>query len=486
MLSKSPKYLRKNRCGKDIILSLFIKIIGLFLGFFISIFLARVLGIHLFGDYKLAFSWISIIMLLSLAGNNTNIIRITPRKSKQYLYKFVGLVVKQSEIIFLCLSIIFFIITFFVKSNTYNSINFKISYAIAFVFGIFNVINKIIQSSLAGNYLNYKVTTINLIYIPICKVAFIIITYFLSHNNFVILTSIIMAEFIAVIFSSKIFNRIYKNVEKIKFNSKGLTFNISFLVISLSYLLLSTSDRIMLSFWYSVDKVGGYSAAARISEITMIFCVGFAPFLPKISELFHNSKLETLEASYLTITKLISLFTFPIVIYFIFYGDRLLGLYGKDFKVFSSVIIFLSLGRMFDAITGPVGSMLDMTKFEKYSMKLVITVATLNILLNLLLIPKFAVMGAAFATMVSIGSINIIKLFVANKVLCIKTFSLKHLQIFFLFIVFIAINFFVKNTYNIDIYRSVIVLIINYLLFIGLSIIFNFISIKNVKKVFAS
>jgi len=467
---------------KDLILSLFMKILGLFMGLIISIIMARVLGIASFGDYSLAFTWINVIVLIAIAGNTENILRQTPRNTKQYIMSLSKVVKRQSLLFYVIFGLSFYTIISQSNIDSYSSTSFRISYFLAFIYGLLNVPNRIVQSSVTGNYLNYVVSRINLLYTPLSKFIFIVIIYWLTKNKYAVIASIFLAEFVAYVIYHQTYKKVYHGILEHLTMSRKPIVNIYFMVISISYMLLSISDRIMLSFWLPIDEIGGYTAATRISNTVMVFCVGFLPFLPKISELYHNNNIKTLEASFLVITKLISVFTFPLVIYLVIYADHLLNLFGQRFSSYAIIVAILVLGKMFDAVTGPAGSLLSMTKFEKYDMRLILAMSIINIIMNALFIPRFGAIGAAISTFISTSIVQIIIIVIAGRVISIKTYSLNHFIMFVLFLILLSSNYLIKQIYHPDIFYSIFILVINYIIFIGLTLMFNIIKTNDIKN----
>ncbi len=475
-----------NDFGKDTVLSITIKAIGLLLAFSIQVLLARILGIHLLGSWKLAFSWINIFILIALAGNTMHLIRMVPRKDNEYIHNLSISLIVQSEVFFVLISSVFLGISFLTNSPNYSSNSFRIAFLIAFAYGLINIINKIYHTVLSGKFKNYKTDFINLLCLPICKFGFMCLLYFISKNNYIFILHILLAEIVIFLPTKRFYNKICNNTFSGWKIIKRININLPFLIISLSYMLLSSIDLIMLSFWYDSDKIGGYSVATKISALTMIFCMAFTPFLPKISQLYHKKQTDRLEDYYLTITKIIILFTCPLVIYFIFYGKIVLMFFGKDFITFFSVLSILAIGRFFDAVTGPVGSLLNMTRYEKIDMALVISVLFLNLLLNVVLIPRYGTIGAALATTVSLAIINCIKVYITKHLLRIDTLSWKHIILFLLFGILLTINYIIKENYDINLIFSIIILIVNYALFISLGLLFKTISLKEVKVLYSA
>jgi O-antigen/teichoic acid export membrane protein len=90
-----------------------------------------------------------------------------------------------------------------------------------------------------------------------------------------------------------------------------------------------------------------------------------------------------------------------VVLVFALFPTQILSVFGDEFKIAAFSLIILSIGKMFSAICGSVGTLLQMSGNQKYFQNVLIAAAILNIILNYILIPEFKLIGAAVASLVS-------------------------------------------------------------------------------------
>ena len=93
----------------------------------------------------------------------------------------------------------------------------------------------------------------------------------------------------------------------------------------------------------------------------------------------------------------------------ILFSKRILFIISPEYAQAEVVLILLALGQFVNAAVGSNGLMLSMTKFQHYEMINGIIIAALNIFLNIILVPKYGIIGSAIGGMLSISSVNIIK-----------------------------------------------------------------------------
>jgi len=79
-------------------------------------------------------------------------------------------------------------------------------------------------------------------------------------------------------------------------------------------------------------------------------------------------------------------------------GHLLLNLLGEAFTTGYGAFVVLSVGRIVQSWTGPVGFLMTMTEHQAVAVKLQAVNAVLSVLLNITLIPSFGMIGAALAS----------------------------------------------------------------------------------------
>ena len=80
---------------------------------------------------------------------------------------------------------------------------------------------------------------------------------------------------------------------------------------------------------------------------------------------------------------------------------------GDEFISAKYVLMILLLAKLIDSISGSVGVILQMTGCQKIFQNIVFVALIVNIILNMFLIPKFGIEGAAISSACSIILWNI-------------------------------------------------------------------------------
>jgi len=91
----------------------------------------------------------------------------------------------------------------------------------------------------------------------------------------------------------------------------------------------------------------------------------------------------------------------PVLISYFLFPSYIMGVFGENFKVGAMSLIILSIGQFFNAMSGSVGQVLNMTDREQILRNTTIIAALTNLILNYVLIPEYGINGAAFSTAIS-------------------------------------------------------------------------------------
>lgn len=170
------------------------------------------------------------------------------------------------------------------------------------------------------------------------------------------------------------------------------------------------ADTILLGILRGPSDVGLYQVATRLTLLvtTVIAPIGNA-FAPRIADLYRRGEHEMLHRAYTAVTSWIFRLALPAAVMLIVFARPLLALFGPEFVAGAQVTVVLTLGQLINASTGPCGLMLVMSGRPSIQMVANAFTLALNVGLNLYLIPRYGVVGAASAWAVSIATINIVR-----------------------------------------------------------------------------
>lgn len=178
------------------------------------------------------------------------------------------------------------------------------------------------------------------------------------------------------------------------------------------------------AFLHSPRQAGIYAAASRLSVLgaSMLSAVGMA-IAPQVSELATLGKMREAQSLFQVGTWWLIALTWPAYLALAIFAPFLLQVYGNRFAAGSTALVILCLAQLFNLGTGNVTIVLLMVGKSSWNMINAAGSLTVNIGLNLLLIPRIGITGAAIAWAASIVCNNLAAVLEVNYLLRIRPFG---------------------------------------------------------------
>ncbi len=198
--------------------------------------------------------------------------------------------------------------------------------------------------------------------------------------------------------------------------------------IAVTGLAMTWADTLLLGVWEANRAVGIYGVAVRLSALTGFVLVSVNTIAaPKFAALYAKKEHEQLRRLAQDSTALMIAFALPLLIVFLAVPGKVLGLFGAEFEAGAVALGILAVGQFVNVGTGSVGYLLIMCGYERTYQKIMVVFAGLNVGLNLLLIPRYGVEGAAVATAASLAGMNLAAAAMVYRKLSILTLPLARL-----------------------------------------------------------
>lgn len=180
-------------------------------------------------------------------------------------------------------------------------------------------------------------------------------------------------------------------------------FSLPLLTSNIVSMVLTWTDSLMLGHYLGSGVVGLYSSASPLARfISMTVMALMTIYTPVVTGLFARGELKLVERFYAITAKWAFLLAFPLIFIFVKYPEQVIGtLFGPSYTEASSVLVILSLGFALVAVAGPlIQTLVTMGKTVE-NMKGDLLGATVNVVLNYVLINSIGMIGAAVATLAS-------------------------------------------------------------------------------------
>jgi O-antigen/teichoic acid export membrane protein len=179
---------------------------------------------------------------------------------------------------------------------------------------------------------------------------------------------------------------------------------------------LQWTGTLVLGIFRSEADVGIYDIAVRIAAIQIFTLTSINSIAAsKFSECYSSGDMEGFRKVTRYATRMIFWTTVPIGLLLITFPTPISGFFGEEIKGGATALVILVVGYFTNAISGPVGNILNMTGHQMVFQKIVLIAAVVNIILNIILIPGFGINGSAVAGTVSMCLWNIISVIYVKK-----------------------------------------------------------------------
>lgn len=161
-------------------------------------------------------------------------------------------------------------------------------------------------------------------------------------------------------------------------------------------------DQVMLKHMVSSTEVGVYSVASRISEVWYFFAEAIVITLfPKLLD-YKNDKAGIYEEKLQQTMDLLFSFSLVVVIIVLAFGRPvILILFGSEYSGAASILHIHIFACIFIYMRSLISKWLIAENFLVYSLVSHGAGAVVNVIVNLILIPKMGGEGAALATLIS-------------------------------------------------------------------------------------
>lgn len=190
--------------------------------------------------------------------------------------------------------------------------------------------------------------------------------------------------------------------------SAWITAALPLLFIGSAQFLSAQTDILMVNLLVGNAASGHYAAATGLANIAILPLVVINTVLgPRISQHYRTGDLARTQRLLATSGAVGSIITIIALTVLVVAGEFALRLYGPDFDQIHPALVLLMLGQTVNALCGSVGLMATVSGNERMTAWISALTAVANIILNLLLIPRYGVIGAASATALTTAGWNL-------------------------------------------------------------------------------
>ena len=424
---------------------------GLAVGYLLTLVIAHLFGAKGLGDYVLAITVLRLFTLLSKIGLDTTSIRFIASFASQKKWTSIFHFRKQVVMILFFTSIISSLLMYFlaipiadlIHLDDHKYIQLNAFFVLPMAFFMLHYQSLRGLKRIAEFSFFYRMSQ------ALFSVISIVIIYQFTQDSKVPVYAYLVSVIIVSCLSFLSFRYWLKNrsdgkesaeKEIIRYStllkiSIPLMFaqSVQFIMAWTDKLMLGAIDtpNVILGLTTNSSEVGIYHVAFKLSMFAAVSLMAINSIAsPKFAEMFGKNDMEGFKKIVHQSTKMIFWATLPLVIIFFIFPEFFLGWFGdgEEFKIGVTAFIFLSCGRLISSFSGSVGNILQMTGNQNIYAKILLFGAILNVALNLILIPKYGINGAAIASMSSLIFWNLSMVLVVKKKFGFYTFYIPFIK----------------------------------------------------------
>ncbi len=399
---------------KNIALTFNRQLLSLIIGVFTAAIIARYLGVENRGIYALIVLLPTTIFTFLNLGINSAIVYFIGKNN--YDIKDILQSIKFISIILVAISIIVgFIIIFFYKDFFFREVS-DTYLLISLLFIPSLIYTNFLQAVFIG-YENFKTLNYILLLQPIIFLSLLVVNLLFDYKLDGVLAAELLTQYIILLITHYYVKKFYDKEKGEVSNSLiysklkyGLKNHIANMISFFEYRL----DLLMVSYYLDAKSVGTYVIAINIAEkIWMVSSSVSSVMFARIVNL-EDEKEKTFITIYSAKVVFIVSLLIAIILYFI--ADKLIILlFGEEYSMSILPFLYLLPGIVFWSAVKVYASYIAGEGKPEYNIYVSIISVIINLILNIVLIPKYGLSGAAIATSIAYTINFILRLFVFQR-----------------------------------------------------------------------
>jgi O-antigen/teichoic acid export membrane protein len=183
-------------------------------------------------------------------------------------------------------------------------------------------------------------------------------------------------------------------------------------------------DALILGLYRPASDVATYGLIVRFMTLSFAAVLTVtAIFGPFVTQYVERGDREGLQRILRTATRWSMVIACPVIMCTVVFGPRILDLLRQDGAAARAPIAILAVAFLVDAFTGPVGNVLTMSGRSSLNLTNNAVALTANVALDLLLVPRFGLVGAAAGWATVIVCVNAARVLQVRRLVGVSPFG---------------------------------------------------------------
>lgn len=268
--------------------------------------------------------------------------------------------------------------------------------------------------------------------LTVIRMGLIVVLAMAGYSLFWIVTGLVAIEALFVVIVLGIIIREIGlpgiSIERVQLK-KYFAFSIPHISGGFLFWIVNSSDRYLITHFLSLSQTGIYSVSYTLGSLISFFFIpiGFV-LLPTLSKLWDHKELSRVRNYFENSLKFFLSLAIPSVVgLYVLSQPLIYFLTTSEYMVGGVLVLFVAMGVLFYGLYSLNAHLIYLNQKQSWWILIDSIGAFANICINIVLIPKVGIIGAAISTFISFTLLGIITSFWAKKVIE-YTISLKFLS----------------------------------------------------------
>ncbi len=385
-----------------------LSIVGIFIGYILRIFLSRTLSLEDFGLFYAVSAFIGLFTLVRYLGLNQALAKFVPeflaKKEDNNIRSTISIVLIIQTITIAIFTLFIFIFREPISISLFKSTTAEpilVLMTLSFFPSMFFTIFQSVFQGYQKLRLYASVEPVRIALTLIFSVIFIDLGA----------AGVALAYLIAACATTAVFLKGFYGLDITKMHSKItanltrriLKFSTPVFVSSIATIIISYTDTIIITFFRTLQEVALYQVALPTSQLLLVFSSSIAAVaFPLVSELYSKRRFSDIQKGIRAMTLLLVAMVMPFVAILLSFPEAIISLLFSDsFLLASLTLQVLSISMIFYSIFVIFQTTLDGIGRPFITTKVMFSMAGVNLVLNLLLVPILGITGSAIASLLA-------------------------------------------------------------------------------------
>jgi len=387
--------------------------------FVLAVLLARILGADQFGQYTLALATTALVGSIGKVGMDSAVVRFvavyTGNKDEAGVWGVLQIALAFALSASVLLGLGLFFLAEPIALRIYHEPQLASLLRLGAVMVPIAVLNDILIGASRGfKRMHFPVLAQDIVHLLV-RLVLLGGLAFAGLNAYLAILTYGIADLISVIILLYLLNSVFPWKRPLRTARRELRNTLNYSVpLFLSEMLKtfrSDIQTILLGATYAVASVGVFTVANKVNMIGRISSFSLmASAEPAFAELHAKEDRSQLRRLYRATSRWMFALNFPLVLLTILFAKPLLAIFGESFVSGSLALILLSLTTLVTVSTGLAGTVIEMAGYTRLKLINSVSQLALFVITSVIFIPRWGVVGAASAALVSIGITQIARL----------------------------------------------------------------------------